>query len=88
MFREDLYFGFLRGLGQAVNDGLRGVGGGKHSSIRLGFKFHATRLKPVDRLRWAETCEWADEGATPARIAGGKLARVKAGVGDIATTSS
>ena len=88
VIREDLYVGLLRGLGQAVDDGLGGVGGGEHSSIRLGFKFNATRLKPVDRFRWAETCEWSDEGATTAGVAGGQFARIKAGVGDIAATPS
>lgn len=88
MTSQNLYFGFLGRLGQAIDDGLGGVGQGKHATIRFRLKFDPTGLEPIDGLGGAKAGEGADEGATAAGVAGGEFAGVETGVSDIAATSA
>lgn len=62
---DDVDPGLPGGLGQAFDDGLRGVGHGKHSAIRLGFELHPAGGKPGDGLLWSETGQRSDEGFPP-----------------------
>ncbi len=80
--------GIPRGVEEAIDDGLRGVGDGEHASVGLGFQIHAAQAEPLDGLAGAEARERADEGASAARVALGKLAGIEAGVGGIAASAA
>jgi hypothetical protein len=77
-----------RGGEQAVHDGLRGVGDGKHAAIRLGLERDAACGEPFHRVARGKSLERAEQGAFAARIARGEFARLEAGVGDVAAATA
>ena len=87
-FGEDFDSSLTSGGGEAVDDGLGGVGDGEYSAVVFGFKEDIASLEPVDGFGGTEAGEGSDEGASAAWIAGGKFAWIEARVGDIAPSAA
>lgn len=58
---EYLYSCFPGTSQQAINDGLRIVGDGKHAAIGFGLQLYSSVLKPLHSIGWAETVKWAEQ---------------------------
>jgi hypothetical protein len=84
----EFHAGFLRGFEQAVDDGLRGIGDGKHATVGFGLELHASRREPVDRVLRLEAMKRSNECAPAARISLRQRARIEARVGDVAATAA
>ena len=75
-------------LHQAIDDGLRGVGLGKHSAVFLGLEGHAPRGEPIHGVFGVKLSKGPFELLAPAGVVFGQRGGGEAGVGDIAPPSA
>ena len=76
------------GMGQAIDDGLRTVSHRKHPPVLFDLEFHATIFEPGYGIGSLPSMKRAHEIFLAPRITLDQLARVKAVVGDIATSAT
>ena len=79
-----LHSGVGGGAEEAVNNRLRRIGDWEHAAVAFGFDFDAARFKPGHRVARLENLVRGQQSPAAARIAGAQLARVEAGMGDVA----
>lgn len=75
-------------IGEAVDDGFRGVGGREHAAIGFGLEGDAFLGEPGDGINGIEAREGAAQGAVTARVVFDQFTRFEAIVSDVATPSA
>ena len=73
---------------EAVDDGLRVVGGGEHASVGLGFDRDAALGEPLNRVLWLPAMEGTAQFTGTTWVVGGELGGVEAVVGDVAASAA
>src|SRR5688572_22077710 len=73
---------------QAMDNRLGGITGRKYSPIILSLEPDASAFEPRDRISRLKSCERADQFPRAARVSGGQLARIEAGMSHVTTAAS
>ena len=86
--RLDLHTEALDFAPKAINDAAALVGHGKYAAVVFDFGFDAAFAEPGHRVAALKAVERPQQFAAAARIMLHELIRVKAGMGDVAATST
>ena len=79
----------LAGFGkEALDDGGRRIGDGKHPAVGFCFEFHTAGLKPFDGVARLKSVERAEEFFFTAGIIFNELIGIEARMGDVAAAST
>ena len=75
-------------VGEALHDGLRGIGCRKHAPVGFGLEVDAVLVKPSDGVGSVEAMKGAMQAAVSSGIVLDEFAGVGAVVGDVAATAA